>query len=497
MTDKSIIIIGAGIAGLSTGCYAQMNGYRTHIFELHDKPGGLCTAWKRKGYTFDGCIHHLAGSGPNSGIHHIWQELGAVQGREMIYRDTLVQVEGPDGEVFTVYTDPDRLERHMKELAPADGSAIEEYVRGVRRFTGLELLALPALKPLGILAALPFLPSLIKWSQVTLGEFATRFTDPFLRRAFPWIQYDLPDIPAMLNMSFLASCHTRRLGWPVGGSLAFSQAIEQRYRDLGGEIQYRSRVEKILVSDDRATGVRLEDGTEHRADVVISAADGHATIFRMLDGRYLNDKIRSYYDAAPTGPQEMSAHVCLGVARDMAQEPHALTLLLAEPLAIVGETFERLDVDLFGPDTGLAPAGKTALKIPLTAGYAYWRERYDDRARYKEEKQRVAGAVIEQLDQRFPGLKDQVEVVDVSTPVTVERYTGNWRGMQAWPGGGPMDMLSGVSKTLPGLENFHMVGQWALGTIGISTAAIAGRKLVENLCRRDGRRFVTTVGPTR
>jgi phytoene dehydrogenase-like protein len=55
--EKSIIIIGAGIAGLSAGCYGQMNGYKTQIFEIHDKPGGVCTAWERKGYTFDGCLH--------------------------------------------------------------------------------------------------------------------------------------------------------------------------------------------------------------------------------------------------------------------------------------------------------------------------------------------------------------------------------------------------------------------------------------------------------
>ena len=493
--DKSIVIVGAGIAGLATGCYAQMNGYRTQILEMHDKPGGLCTSWKRTGYTFDGCIHHLAGSGPSSKLYRMWEELGAVQGREMIYHDTLVQVEGPGGEVFKVYTDPDRLERHMKELAPADAAAIEDYVRGVRRFTGLELLALPAGKPLEMLAALPFLPSLIKWSRVTLEEFATRFTDPFLRRAFPWIQYDFPNVPALLNMAFLASCHTHRLGWPVGGSLAFSQAIERRYRDLGGEIHYRSRVDKILVSDDRATGVRLEDGTQHHADIVVSAADGHTTIFDMLDGKYLNERIRDYYSAAPTGPQEMSLHVCLGVARDMTQEPHALTLLLAEPLAIMGQTFERLDVDLFGADTGLVPAGKTAIKVPLEASYASWRELYDDRARYREEKQRVADAVIEKLEERFPGLKAQIEVVDVATPVTIERYTGNWRGLQAWgqPGAGLMDMTKGLSKTIPGLESFHMVGHWALATIGISTVAIAARSLVEDLCRRARRPFVTTV----
>lgn len=49
---RSVIIIGAGIAGLSAGCYGQMNGYNTKIFEMHSIPGGLCTSWKRKSYTF-------------------------------------------------------------------------------------------------------------------------------------------------------------------------------------------------------------------------------------------------------------------------------------------------------------------------------------------------------------------------------------------------------------------------------------------------------------
>ena len=55
-TGPSVAIIGAGIAGLCTGCYAQMNGYRAHIYEMHTKPGGLCTAWTRNGYTIDACI---------------------------------------------------------------------------------------------------------------------------------------------------------------------------------------------------------------------------------------------------------------------------------------------------------------------------------------------------------------------------------------------------------------------------------------------------------
>ena len=57
MAQKKVLIIGAGMAGLAAGCYAQMNGYAAEIFELHELPGGLCTSWERKGYTIDGCIH--------------------------------------------------------------------------------------------------------------------------------------------------------------------------------------------------------------------------------------------------------------------------------------------------------------------------------------------------------------------------------------------------------------------------------------------------------
>ena len=64
-TGKSVAIIGGGIAGLCAGFYAQMNGYRSRIYEMHDLPGGLMTAWERKGYTIDYCIHWLVGSSPS------------------------------------------------------------------------------------------------------------------------------------------------------------------------------------------------------------------------------------------------------------------------------------------------------------------------------------------------------------------------------------------------------------------------------------------------
>lgn len=111
--SKKIIIIGAGIAGLSAGCYARMNGYEAEIYEMHDKPGGLCTSWKRKGYIFDGCLHWLMGSHPGSSMYKLWAELGAVQGRRIYNKDIFYRFNSSDGRALVIYCDVDKLEsRH-------------------------------------------------------------------------------------------------------------------------------------------------------------------------------------------------------------------------------------------------------------------------------------------------------------------------------------------------------------------------------------------------
>ena len=105
--DKSIIIIGAGIAGLSAGCYGQMNGYRTQIFEMHNIPGGLCTTWKRKGYKIDGCFEWWYRSNPGTGFYQMWEELGAVQGQSLVHLEESARVEGKGGKTLILYTDID------------------------------------------------------------------------------------------------------------------------------------------------------------------------------------------------------------------------------------------------------------------------------------------------------------------------------------------------------------------------------------------------------
>jgi len=507
--SKSIAIIGAGIAGLSAGCYGQMNGYRTQIFELHDKPGGLCTSWKRMGYIFDGCIHWLVGSGAGSSYNRVWQELGAVQGRRFVDHEEFVRVEGEGGKAFTLYTDIDRLERHMKELAPADAGIIDEFCNAIRRFTRFGDAMLDPSGPSGVFAAikmglkmLPLWGDLRKYSKTSVHDFAARFSDPFLREAFVSL-FDMPDFPAMGLLMTLAWMHNRDAGYPIGGSLAFARAIERRYLDLGGEIHYGARVERILVEacpersrgNDRAVGVRLADGTEHRADVVISAADGHATIFDMLGGKYAGDEVRGYYEELPIFPPIIQ--VSLGVARDLSDEPSMVSYPLAEPITIAGEVRKRMSIRHLCYDPTLAPPGKSAVVVVFESDYDYWKELYQDRERYDAEKQEIAIQVIDQLEKRLPGIAGQVEAVDVATPMTYERYTGNWRGsMEGWlitTETMRMTMRGGMDKTLPGLENFYMAGQWVEPGGGVPTAAMSARGVVQKICKRGKKPFVTQI----
>ena len=100
--DDTIIIIGAGIAGLAAGCYAQMNGYQTQIFEMHDRPGGLCTSWQRQGYIFDGCIHYLFGSARGQPFYQLWEELGVVPKQKFFHHDELLRVSEATGKTLIV-----------------------------------------------------------------------------------------------------------------------------------------------------------------------------------------------------------------------------------------------------------------------------------------------------------------------------------------------------------------------------------------------------------
>lgn len=498
---ESLIIIGAGIAGLAAGCYAQMNGYSSKIFELHDIPGGLCTSWERKGYIIDGCIHYLFGSGTGQPFNQVWQELGALQDRPVINHDRFMTIFDEEGRAFIVYADPDQLEAHMRRLSPADARLSAAFANGVRQLMKFDM-ALMQKKPRELMNPAdwlefvrkigPYALPVARWGLISARDFAAKFQDPLLRRAFP-LMFGWPDIPVMVGMSVLAYMATGNAGFPAGGSLAFAQAIEKRYRDLGGEIHYKAQVEKILVESNRAVGVRLYNDELHHASNVISTADGRGTLFDMLGEAFVRPRLRRMYDGHL--PVHSQLLVSFGVDRDMSSEPHWTSYLLDKPLLIAGEERAAIGVKHYCFDPSLAPPGKSIVEIMLESTQGYWQRIYGRRL-YDTEQLQVADILLAFLEERYPGIRADVEVKDVATPLSYERYTGNWLGSTCgWllTDQTMLMMVRGMKKRLRGLENFYMAGQWVEPGGSVPIVAMSGRNVVQQMCHQDGKRFTTSV----
>lgn len=505
---KKVVIIGAGIAGLSASCYLRMNGFDTVIFELHNIPGGVCTSWKRKGYTFDGCAHWVIGTKDGSSFNKVWRELGALPGPGIVNHEEFRRIEGDGGKELILYHDPDRLEKHLKQLSSVDDEPIELLSGSLRNLQGIRL---PLWPPQGWAEMVKFVKMLpvfmrilvvaLKNRKLTAKEFSRRFKDPFLREAFGQLALtskpgssisDDPYYP-LFGLLMALAMTAEDSGYPVGGSLAFARRIESRYLNLGGKVNYKSRVTEIITSNGQATGVRLEDGTEHQGDIVISAADGHSTIFDMLGGAYVSEEIRQIYDNWPLYPPLVQ--VSIGVALDLSNEHHLVQFPPEKPVDAGGKEQRFLTCTVCSFDPTLAPEGKSVVVLPLTSDYEYWERLNVDREAYVAEKKRIADEIIDILDDRWTGFRDAVEAVDVATPVTYARYTANWRGSyEGWlpDRQNTRYMLTGLKKTLPGLENFYMIGQWLVPGGGLPTSALQGRQVARTICKKDGRKFITT-----
>jgi phytoene dehydrogenase-like protein len=346
------------------------------------------------------------------------------------------------------------------------------------------------------LSMLPFVGPLLRWKDVSLGEYVARFRDPLLRRGLmEFLQFSRPDFPVLMLMITLAQLANRVAGYPIGGSLDLADRIADRYRALGGKTHYNARVTKILVERDCAVGVELADGTVYHADLVISAADGRSTIFGLLGGNYVDTQLQDYYGTLPLAPSIIQ--VALGVNRDFRNEPPSLCFPTPRPLDFGDLHHDSLTMRHYAFDPTMADPGKTALNVWCPADYGYWKGLRTVPTAYEQAKQRIAHQVITALNRRYPGLASQVEAVDVATPITYERYTANWRGsIYGWamaPRKMTLMMGSGMRKTLPGLKNFYMCGQWVEPGGNVQLSAASGRDLLEAICLKEGKAFMARV----
>lgn len=491
MSDR-VIIIGGGVAGLSAGIYGQLNGYDTEILEMHTAPGGQCTAWKRKGYTFDYCIHWLVGSshGP---FHKIWNETGVLDSSvNLIDPETFGTFNTAYGDLI-VYTDIDRWEDYLMKQAPGDKIPVKKLCADLRRVATLKMSDKGTARG-GVLRDLRFLLSNLPVVRVfgmhgreNVREYFDQlgFKDEVLKGKFSAFAASMEGFSSLALLLTLAWFSQKNAAYPEGGSLALTMRMMDRYTSLGGKFSGGARVEKILTRDKRAIGVRLADGSDKYADIIIGTADLHAMIYEMLDGKFTSPEIEKAF----ANWQIFAGIVQVSFGIDCAIDCDGQVRVVHRKDDQIGSTIfsSGYGVMNYNHDKVITPEGKCVMKLTFDTPIEMWKKM--DRETYLEEKEKILRDASSKLEKLYPGVKGHVEVVDVATPLTNIRYTGVWKG--AYEGFLPAvnNLGKSLKQTIRGLDNFYLAGQWLYPGGGLPPSAQSGKSAIQLICRKDKKKF--------
>jgi phytoene dehydrogenase-like protein len=486
MGNDHVIIIGGGLAGLAAGCYARASGFRTTIIEHNLALGGVCQAWSRGPYTIDGCIHWLTG-GPFDRLYH---ELGIFPAVSTHTVENFAHYhEVQSGISVDVTRDLEAFGRALVALAPEDAEEIRRLLEGARSFARLD----PGITHPPELAT--FRESLrriweIRGEWATVAHFrkdmATYMRDHLksavLRRLFTRL---LPgEAPALFLLMMLGYLGRGWLSRPDGGTARFRDALIDRYHALGGGEHLHVTVDEVLVSSNRARGVRLADGSMVDADFVISTSSAPETVLRLLGGAYGAAEMRKRLETWKLF--DPIALVSYGISSSLSDVAPTQIIDGIAPLDAGGRSADYLYLRIYNDDPALAPKDHTVVQATIATSYEFWAKTGTN---YASEKDRLAERLLRSLEHYLPGMKGTVDVVDVATPLTFWNMARSWRG--AFEGWIPTaDALFGhVEKTLPGLEHFYMAGQWMEPGGGVPMAIMSGRQVVQLLCESQSRAF--------
>lgn len=483
---KKVIIIGAGIAGMSAGVYALQSGFDVTIFEQHRIPGGNCTSWKRKGYLFEGALHWLTGSAKHSPLYEVWRNVGALTEDTKVHLKDSLYTYFYEGKEINFYRDPIKLEKHLLDISPEDTKEIKALCKEIKRFMkctvpvmdikGVKVRHKSKMSSAMLLKMMPALSRMAVYDKISVTEYSEKFKHPAIRALLmSVVGGNLKASSLFFTLGCMASGDG---GYLEGGSLTMVESMAKRFIDLGGEIRYSSPIERIIVEKGQAVGV-VSKGQNIKADAVIVTADTLAAIDNLFDSPlgepWMEEMRKNVKFMADT-------FVSIGVEADLSDLPEGLLFPLEKPFTFAGEDFNILSLQNYAKFKEYAPKGCTSLTTAFMGDtYEFWKAKKES-GEYESEKEKLAKAVIEMLEQSLPRTAGKVAVVDVATPLTYERYCGTKHGSwMTFEGKG--DKSTTYPSTSKEIRNLYFAGQRIQTPGGMPVAVDTGRKAVQYLCK--------------
>ena len=446
------IIIGSGMGALTTGALmAKEANKRVLILEKHYTAGGYTHSFSRPGYEWDVGVHYMGEISRKGGVGQIldyvtegklaWADMGDVYDQIVI-----------DGDRYDFVKGRTNWRNKMVEYFPREASAIDAYLDELGKLRMASQLyfadkVLP--RPLSATVGAGMRIPLRRMASRTVDEVLRSLTDnPRLRAvlAGQWGDYGLPPKQASWAIHAMVAQHYfRGAYYPSGGASQIAAMVEPVLERVGGRIATNAGVEEILIENGRAAGVRLENGQEILAPIVISNAGVPLTERMLPEGNKARRELADIRRGIPAS----SAHVSLYVGLKATAEE--LGLPRQNLWVYPGDDFDS-QVAAFAkdPDAPLPVAflsfpsardpeftknhpGRATLEVLTMAEYDWvskwegtrWKKRGAD---YEAFKDNLKNKLLDVLFEQVPQVRPHVDIAELSTPLTTKHFAGHPRG---------------------------------------------------------------------
>ncbi len=433
MSDYDVAVIGAGLGGLSAGALLAAQGRRVLVLEQSDMIGGCCSTFERKGYRFDVGASIVEIIEP---IERVFEKLGTTLQKEVdfIACDPIMSFIYPDGERVTLPLSVEETGRIIASISPEDGARWGDFcvfADELMKVTLDTFFQMPAASLADMGAIIKKNPRFLKFMPVFLSSYQG-ILERFFRdekvlqmMAYQALYFGLP--PSLVPGPYAMVPYSEHVGiyYPRGGMIRIPEALQRMGEKFGMQVRTGTRVSSVLMEGRRAIGVRLADGSEISADVVVSDINAKTLYLDMIGAEHLPPAvargIRSYklslsvpmvYLALDASPELEAHHSVMAISPDELNRYYYDNLLTGQlnegPFGLICWPTHN--------DKSLAPRGKHVLNLIPQGFYHLAGTDWDT------EKPRYVERTIESLsDYAIPGLKEKVVFAECATPLDFER----------------------------------------------------------------------------
>lgn len=457
------IIIGAGIGGLVCGCYLAKAGMKVLICEQHYKPGGYCTSFKRKGFTFDAAAHSFGAYRESGIVRKVFTELEINKKIKIIRFNPSDIFITPDYKI-TLWNDLDKTIEEFQRAFPEETDNIKEF---------FYFLTNPDTN---------FFARMRSWTFKNLLD--KYFSNEKLKAIISFPLLGNGGLPSSQMSAFIgAKLYSEFLldggYYPEGGMQALPDALCERFKELGGELRLSCLVKKIKVKDNKIVGAVLEKGGFIPSKIVISDCDARQTFFKLIGKKKLEQEFSRKIDNMM--PSMSDFIIYLGIDG------------FFESLSNLGTgiwCFSHYNVDQAYKDA-------QKCKIEHLGGYflrashngstivAIMSAPYKNRIFWKTNKYIFLEHFITKIEKDIiPDLSNHIIYKDAATPYTLYRYTLNYKGASYGWAGTPTQLAVPDIRKPSFIHGLYITSSWTTQGIGISGVIYIAQDTAKMILRK-------------